>query len=151
MATEITDGSVKWVVRDIRKNGQNIAKNAADILTLLSETIPALKTQVDDLEETSIPNLQTQIDSISPIASYDVSNVNSWWVKFAGSPGLIIQGGRNTSTFPVAYSTTCFFVMVTIRNTATGWETTPVTFYVYSMGLTSFSAGTNGHWIALGY
>ena len=45
--------------------------------------------------------------STNAIASSDVSNANAWWVKFAGSPGLIIQGvissNSHQCTLPISF------------------------------------------------
>lgn len=45
----------------------------------------------------------------NPIASYDVSNANAWWVKFAGKPGLIIQGvnGVTNPIWPIKFPNAC--------------------------------------------
>ena len=88
--------------------------------------------------------------STNAIASSSVSNANAWWVKFAGSPGLIIQGGKTMDRSPVKcpISFTVFSIPLLIAKNA-GYC------FLGGVTLSSFETGATGgnvyvYWIAIG-
>lgn len=58
------------------------------------------------------------------IASSSVSNANAWWVKFAGNPGLIIQGVNNSNsiTFPIALPNAVLSVAFSVNESSNGFN-----------------------------
>lgn len=73
------------------------------------------KTNWYDAPSKNLEGIVTALGNVAPISQYNVSNANAWWVKFAGNPGLIIQGGLQqdpqyggdaqiTRTFPISFA-----------------------------------------------
>lgn len=90
----------------------------------------------------------------SAISSYRVSSEDSWYVKFAGTPGFIIQGGyhqvQQTVTFPLAFPKACLNVQATLaqgdEEAAQTWDYTKTSFYLYQRYSSRYA-----HWVAFGY
>lgn len=61
------DGSVTWIVRDVKKDGLNIAKNANDILQLAGTTIPQIRSDITDITTETIPDIQTRLSELEGI------------------------------------------------------------------------------------
>jgi len=92
----------------------------------------------------------------SAIASYSVSNANSWWIKFQGNPGLIIQGGyqwisdSTSITLPISFPTARLFATCITENNngnvnnAASCTTTTATMFCDENG-------RNCYWMCMGY
>lgn len=66
-----TDGTVTWVIRDVKKDGLNIAKNANDILQLAGTTVPKLRSDVDEILTETIPDIQNNLAAITDVTKLE--------------------------------------------------------------------------------
>lgn len=93
------------------------------------------------------------------IESSSVSNANAWWVKFAGNPGLIIQGGRgktgNITQFPIYFPNSILGAWATYVMQGFDYSVSQSTgvFINRQQIKTDFgsNSGTQGYWLTIGY
>lgn len=132
----ITDGSVVWTMRNFKS-----AQFAPITPSVSDSSLKAANTGW-------VKSLLSSIGlSTGALSSYDFSNGDSWWAKFGGNGGLIVQGGHtsnlsrrneHTITFPIAYSSKVLRIIHSAQgnyrnNSAPGLNT------IYNITLSGFT------------
>lgn len=111
------------------------------------------KTNWYDAPSKNLEGIVTALGNVAPISQYSVSNANAWWVKFAGEPGLIIQGGFNqvqrTVTLPISSPRATLSVIATLargdEEAAQTWNYTNTNFYLHQRYGDRWA-----HWVSFG-
>ncbi len=108
----------------IEQNSGKLAYRGGNGSIVMNDTPFTYVASANDLASAK-SDLQNSINNVAAqagIIAGNVSNANSWWVKFGGTIPLIIQGGKtgahrtadaNSLTFPVSYSSSNILVLAT--------------------------------------